>query len=142
MLCYDCGGTGRLNETRQVECDGCRGAGSVEQWQQYGNTNRDCWGPPGRIICSKCVGRRTVESRGSVTCPHCNGAGRRKEAAGTQSSTDWQSPPRTRSRAPPESGPSRQSDPEFTEALSQLIVWSALAWGCWWVFGWFKRLIA
>lgn len=77
MICYGCGGAGSRTEARQVECDSCRGMRTVEQWQQPANTNRDCWGPPGRVMCSKCVGRGTVEWRGSVTCPHCKGSGRR-----------------------------------------------------------------
>ena len=141
MFCFDCGGTGMLNETRQVECDGCRGAGSVLQHQQYSNTSRDCSRPPGYVICSKCHGRRTLESRVSVTCPHCKGRGRRNEAAGTQQSfADWQSPTRPQPR--PQPRPMPPPDTGSTEAWGQLIAWAVLAWGAWWVFGWLKRLVA
>ena len=139
MICYGCGGSGSRTETRQLQCDCCRGTRTVEQWQQPSNTSRDCWGPPGRVMCSKCAGRGTLERQAFVECPECRGSGKRKEAAGIQGSSDWQSPPRTQAR--PEPRPMRQPNTGFTEALSQLIVWAALAWGVWWVFGWLKRLI-
>ena len=147
--CSVCGGRGKVEKTRWINCPGCGGSGMHSYYAD---------GTGSKSRCGTCNGRGQVEDRYDDYCPNCNGAGHVGvvRECGTCNGTGRVTCPRcggTNAHEPSTcdrcdgkgqvevytSSSSSSEEGTWWEAVLGLLVLIALCWGGWrgykWLFG-------